>query len=126
MKRTLVSLMLVAAFMLPRLAGAVSGEDFKVKTTRDLMNLCTVSADDPLRKEALNFCHGYLVGAYHYYEAENSGPGGARLVCIPNPAPSRNEAIGMFVEWTRVHPQYMDEKPVETEFRFLSEKWPCK
>lgn len=126
MKRTLISLLLVAAFILPGLAGAVSEEDFKAKTTRNLMNLCTATADDPLRNEALHFCYGYLVGAYHYYEAENSGTEGARLVCIPNPAPSRDEAIGMFIEWTNANPQYMDEKPVETEFRFLSEKWPCK
>jgi hypothetical protein len=126
MKRTLVSLLLVAAFILPGLAGAVSEEDFKAKTTRNLMNLCTAPADDPLRDEAIHFCYGYLVGAYHYYEAENSGPDGDRLVCIPSPAPSRDEAIGMFIKWTYANSQYMDEKPVETEFRFLSEIWPCK
>ena len=32
----------------------------------------------------------------------------------------------MFVEWAKAHPQYMNELPVETEFRFLMEKWPCK
>jgi hypothetical protein len=32
----------------------------------------------------------------------------------------------MFVDWLKAHPEFMDEKPVEAEFRFLVEKWPCK
>jgi hypothetical protein len=45
---------------------------------------------------------------------------------MPNPGPSRNEAVAMFVEWAKANPQYMNERPVDTEFRFLSVKWPCK
>jgi hypothetical protein len=126
MKRKLACLLLAAAFILPGLARAVTDEDFEVKTTQNLINLCTVSANDPRQKEAIHFCHGYLVGAYQFYAAANSGPDGKRLVCLPDPAPSRNDAIAMFIEWAKVQPQYMGEKPVETEFRFLMEKWPCK
>ena len=32
----------------------------------------------------------------------------------------------MFIAWVQAHPQYMNEPPVETEFRFLTEKWPCQ
>jgi len=126
MKRKLIVLLLVAVFALPGLVGAVTEEDFKVKTTQNLINLCTVSADDPHRDKALHFCHGYLVGAYDYHVTENSGPDGKMLFCMPDPPPTRNAAINMFIEWAKAHPQYMGEKPVETEFRFLSEKWPCK
>jgi hypothetical protein len=28
-----------------------------------------------------------MVGAFHYYEAAGSGPGGLKLVCLPNNAP---------------------------------------
>ena len=125
MRQKLVILLLVTVFMLPGLARAVTEEDFKVKTTQNLINLCTVSANDPLRDRAIEFCHGYLVGAYDYHIAENSGPNGKLLVCPPDPAPTRNAAINMFIEWAKAHPQYMGEKPVETEFRFLVEKWPC-
>jgi hypothetical protein len=45
---------------------------------------------------------------------------------MPDPEPSRNEAIGMFIEWAKSHPQHWQERPVETEFRFLIETWPCK
>jgi hypothetical protein len=107
------------------MAGAVDETDFEVKTTEDLITLCTASPDDPLHAQAVNFCHGYLVGAYHYYEAVAAGPEGIQLVCPPDPAPSRNETIASFIDWARAHPQYWNEPPVETEFRFLIETWPC-
>jgi hypothetical protein len=119
--------LLVSAFILsPALAGAVDEQDFEVNNTRDLINLCTVSPDDPLYHSAVNFCHGFLVGAVRYHDAMAMGPNGNRLYCLPEPAPTRNEAIAMFVDWARDHPQYMEEPAVETEFRFLTEKWPCK
>ena len=126
MKRKMIVLMLVAVFVLPGLARAVTEEDFKVKTTQSLINLCTAPADDPYRDKAIHFCHGYLVGAYDYHVTENSGPDGKMLFCLPDPPPTRNAAINMFIEWTKAHPQYMGERAVDTEFRFLGETWPCK
>jgi hypothetical protein len=120
------SLLFVLVFLLPVFAGAVSEKDFEVQTTQNLINLCTTPVDDPLHNHAINFCHGYLVGAYRYYEAAGSGPAGLKLVCLPDPPPSRNNMIDMFIEWAKTHPQYLKENPVETEFRFLMEKWPCK
>lgn len=124
--RALVSLLVVVALAVPGVAFAVTDVDFEVKTTRSLLNLCTVSTDDPRYKEALHFCHGYLVGAFHYYVASVSGPTAKRLVCPPDPPPSRNAAIAAFIAWAQTHPQYMGEAPVETEFRFLTETYPCK
>ena len=126
MKQWRVGLLVAMILVAPGLLGAVTEEDFQVKTTANLMNLCTVAPSDAMAREAIHFCHGYLVGAYHYYTAEASGPEAKPLVCFPDPPPSRGGAIAMFVEWAKAHPQYMGEKPVETEFRFLMEKWPCK
>lgn len=109
----------------PLADATTSKEDFLVKTTGDLIDLCTTGQDDPLYTAAVNFCHGYLVGAFHYYQASVSGKGTKPFVCFPDPPPSRNEAIADFIAWAQAHPQYKDELPVETEFRFLTEKWPC-
>ena len=67
-------------------------------------------------------------GAYQFYLQTETGQAkdSMRLVCLPNPSPSRNKAVAMFVEWAKPNPQYMHEAPVDTEFRFLSTKWPCK
>ena len=121
-----LSLLFVMVFLLPVFAGAVSEKDFEVETTENLINLCTTPVDDPLHNHAMNFCHGYLAGAYHYYEAISAGPEGIQLVCFSDSPPSRNDAIAMFIEWVNTHPQHLGEKPVETQFRFLMEKWPCQ
>jgi hypothetical protein len=126
MKKKVIIVFLSALLILPGLAGAVSENDFKADTTEQIINLCTANPDDPLYQQAINFCQGYLVGAYKYYEAAHSGPNAPKFVCLPNPQPSRDEAIQIFMEWAKAHPQYMKEKPVDTEFRFLMEKWPCK
>jgi len=126
MKTKAIIMFMLILLAFPSLAAAVSEEDFKVVSTRNLINLCTAAPNDPLYPHAVNFCHGFLVGAFRYYLAESSGPKGIKLLCPPDPPPSRNETIQMFIDWAKAHPQYMNERPVETEFRFLMETWPCK
>jgi len=126
MRKKVTFFLLSVLLIQPGLASAVSEEDFKAGTTEQIINLCTAKPDDPLYQQAVNFCHGYLVGAYDYYTAAHSGSEAFKLVCLPEPTPSRNDAIEMFIEWTLAHPQYMQDNAVETEFRFLMEKWPCK
>ena len=126
MRNRIISLFFVAVLLLPAVANAVDNRDFEAQSTMNIINLCTASPDDPLYHQAINFCHGYLVGAFHYYEASRSGPKALQFVCKPVPQPSRNETIDEFIEWAKARPQYYDEPPVETEFRFLVEKWPCK
>ena len=121
-----IVLLVVIVFLLPGFAGAVTEKDFEAETTQDIVNLCTASTDDPLYHQAVNFCHGYLVGAWDYYEAVSSGPKGIKFVCPPDPMPSRNDSFSKFIAWAKAHPQHMGESPVETEFRFLMEKWSCK
>ena len=127
MFKGMIRSLVLAAFLLPGLAGAaVTDEDFVLNTTQNLVNLCSVAASDPRAKEAIQMCEGYMLGAYHYYLATNSGKNDMRLVCMPNPTPSRDQVAAMFVEWAKANPQYMKEPAVEGEFRFMSSRWPCK
>jgi hypothetical protein len=107
-------------------AGAVTQDDFLVRTTQNLIALCGAAPNDPLREKAIHFCHGYVVGAFHYYKATEASLGPAHIVCLPNPPPSRDEGIQNFVSWTNQNPQYMNEFPVETLFRFAATRWPCR
>jgi Rap1a immunity proteins len=127
MFKRLVLLLVLFGFLVPRLAGAaVADEDFVLATTQNPVNLCSVSASDPRAKEAIQMCEGYMLGAYQYYLATNSGKNDMRLVCMPSPTPTRDQVAAMFVEWAKANPQYMKEAPVDSEFRFMSAKWPCK
>jgi len=126
MKRKLLRFIMMLGIVLPGLANsAVTEEDFVVKTTQNLINLCTASPQDPRYEEAVNFCQGYMVGAYHYYIAEHSKDPKNLFVCLPDPKPSRNEVVALFVAWAKANPQYMTDMPVESQLRFMSEKWPC-
>ena len=87
MRPKTIIFLLAVGIILPGFAGAASEQDFEVQTTENLINLCTAAPDDPLYHQAINFCHGFLVGAYRYYEAAGSGPAGLKLVCLPNSAP---------------------------------------
>jgi len=125
MVRKLIGVMFATALLIPTLSSAAQQKHFLVATTADLVDLCTAAPDDPLYTAATHFCHGYMVGAYAYHAAQVSGPEGDRMVCFPDPPPSRNAAIEMYVQWAKSHPQRMNEAPVETLFMFLTEKWPC-
>ncbi|WAK03848.1 Rap1a/Tai family immunity protein [Methylobacter sp. YRD-M1] len=122
----LAPFLLFALFVAGVAKADVTNEDFVAQKTQNLINLCTASPQDPHYRDAIHFCHGYLVGAFHYYQAATADKRELKIFCAPEPKPSRNEAIDMFVSWAQRHPEYMNEMPVETEFRFLSEKWPCK
>jgi hypothetical protein len=94
-------------------------------TKSDAEPICSVPPGDPMYAAAIAFCHGYGVGAYHYYQASVFGPEGKPFVCLPNPPPSRTDALQIFLAWARENPQYMGEPAVETLFRRLAAKWPC-
>ena len=109
MKGKWMILVLVAFLCAPGLAGAVSEDDFELGSTGDLIELCTVPVGDPLHREAVGFCYGFLVGAYHYHLAEYAGPSGSPMVCPPDPPPPRSKVLKMFLEYVKKHPEYKDE-----------------
>jgi hypothetical protein len=117
----------LGAGLWPPQSRAVTHDSFLVRNALDIVTLCSVPKEDGLYTAATNFCHGYVVGAYHYYRAMTSGPDPDRkpLFCLPNPQPSRDEAIRAFVAWAKAHPQYNNEPAVQTLFKFAIETWPC-
>ena len=99
--------------------------NFQIRTTGDLVRLCETAPSDPTGIAALHFCHGFAVGAYQYHQIATAAEGKRRLVCAPNPPPTRNEAIAAFVAWSKQNPNQMNTPPVEGIFRFLAQRYPC-
>jgi hypothetical protein len=125
MRRRLLVLAL-AMGLWPMVAGAVTREDFLARTAQDLLHLCAASPTDPMYKEAFSFYHGYWVGAYQYYQVASAGPEGRRFLCPPDPPPTREEAVKMWIAWTQQHPQYAGERAVDSIFQFAAAQWPCQ
>jgi hypothetical protein len=110
----------------PFCSEALTRDDFLVRTTQDLVQLCNAGESEPLYQAALGFCHGYAVGAYHYYQATTAAGEQAAFVCLPQQPPTRVEAIQMFLAWTKENPQAMNDRPADSIFRFLATKYPCR
>jgi len=130
MRRTAARFLLVAVAATCGSIGAraaLTEDNFYIRNAGDLVTLCAVSGDDHLAREAIHFCHGFVSGAWQYYKSVNSGPTGEKLVCAPDPPPTRTQAVALFVTWARSseHAAYMQEPAVDTLFRFLIETWPC-
>jgi hypothetical protein len=107
-------------------ASAVETENFVVDTAGDLAALCSAASGDPLQQQALHFCHGFVVGAYHYHLKSTGGPEGSGFVCLPDPAPSRDEVIGEFVVWLGNHPEQKNEDAVDAFFEWATARFPCQ
>jgi hypothetical protein len=116
--------MALAVWLTSHPATATSTDQFLVRRTQDLIVLCTTPETDPLHTAAMNFCHGYLLGAFHYHQELNV-KAKHKNVCLPDPPPTRTQGVQEFIKWTNANPQYMNECAVETLAKFLVEKWPC-
>ncbi len=97
----------------------------QVKTTGELVELCSVSADDPSYAAAMGFCLGYIDGVLDYEAALMSGATYKPIVC-PHAALTREEVVAGFLDWSKANPQLLGiEAPVEGLMRAVYEKWPC-
>ena len=119
----LVIVALAWAWDLPSIAA--TPDQFKARTTADLVGLCSAEPADANYVAAIHFCHGFATGAYQYYLSLAAASEANRFVCPPEPPPSRTEAIAGFVTWARQNALAMAEPPVESMFRYLAEHYPC-
>src|SRR5262245_59481713 len=87
------------ALLMPSAADAATEANFDAKTTGDLVELCSATPDNGVGTAALNFCQGYIQGAVTVEMLNMAGFRGSKLFCLPNPPPTRSQAISGFVSW---------------------------
>ena len=106
-------------------AVAVDASHFEVKNAGDLVAVCTTPPSDPNYAAAVHFCHGYVVGAYHYYESLVTAPMYQPLFCPDDKQQPRDQFIKDFVTWAKAHPQYNKDLAVHVLFKYMIDRWPC-
>jgi Rap1a immunity proteins len=74
---------------------------------------------------AINFCKGYIQGAVTVEMLNMVAFRRPKLFCLPDPRPTRTQAIGEFVNWARAAPDRMAQTATDGVFRFLNERYPC-
>ena len=120
-------LLAVASLWLwPSPGAAVQRDDFLIVDAQDVVDVCTVPESDPMYAASVAFCHGYLVGSYQYHVAIFGHGTSQPVVCFPDPAPSRTQAIDQFLAWLKANPVYLKDKAPDAITRFFVETWPCK
>lgn len=106
-------------------ASATGRDDFLLKDTQDLVDLCTVGATEDLSKEAIHFCEGFAVGVYRTIIAVTTDRGRKPIFCVPDPTPTRDAAVQAFVAWSRANPDVLPKNPVDGLTQFMVTTWPC-
>ena len=127
MRLTIVATVL-SLTVAPSFLSAADLKSFELKTTRDLLDVCTMPSDNPSRKEAVHYCMGFLEGAVGYHNALTTHKDMKRLTCYPS-GTTREDGALAFIAWAQARrddQKVMSEAPVIGLMRSLSAQWPCK
>jgi len=107
-------------------AQAVTEADFQANTTGQFVALCGADPREPMGVAAVNFCHGFAVGAVRLQQTYHAASRNTRLFCLPDPPPAREQAIAAFVAWAKADQKRLDMKPADAMFAYLGTEYPCK
>jgi hypothetical protein len=104
---------------------AVEPDDFVIENAADLVDVCSADTESEFYVQAVHMCHGYVAGAAQYALLlfEQSG---APYFCLPEPRPTRGEAVEAFVSWMNAHEEFVDAPAPEALARFLEASFPCE
>jgi hypothetical protein len=108
-------------------AEAVDEEDFSLKTTEDLYQLCGETSKSPNYIPSIYACRGFLRGVVQYHDAVSDRENLKRLICY-GPEATIEDGRTAFLQWAEMHAkdaELMQEKPVIGAVRGLAAKYPC-
>ena len=103
---------------------AVTEDNFLLRNTADLVALCTADPAEPMGTAALNFCHGFGVGAYRVLLDVQVAKKRADF-CMPVPGPTRNDTITAFSTWANGNSARLASPAEDSVFSFLVAQYPC-
>jgi hypothetical protein len=109
-----------------RAQAVVTEDNFLVRNTGDLTELCSAAPSDAMYTAASNFCHGFAVGVSRVLQEEDTARRANHLFCLPNPAPTRNEALSNFVRWAKADASRTAQPPADGIALLLSQQYPCR
>lgn len=121
-----LGLALCAAVSISRADAAVAESDFRLQTTGDLVDLCAANQNDPMYTAAVNFCHGFSVGVVRVLQEEDAAERARHLFCLPNPPPTRSEAIADFEQWANADSSRLSLPPADGLASYLSQRYRCQ
>jgi hypothetical protein len=100
-------------------------DDYQLRTSGDLLDICALDSSNSQYWEARGFCLGYFAGGIDLHEALAGANDFPRLAC-PGGRVTREEVVETFVTYAQAHPEYLGERPMDTVFRAVIDRWPCE
>jgi hypothetical protein len=125
MKHWLPAAALCAVISAAPAHAAVTEDSFLVRTTGDLLDVCSAPQSDPLYTAASNFCQGFAVGVYRVLEVQDKARRSGRMFCPSSTPMTRNEGIADFVQWAKANPNQLAQPATDGLARFLTQQFPC-
>lgn len=117
---------LCAAIAAAPARAAVTEDNFVLRNAGDLVALCTAAQADPLYTAAVNFCHGFTLGAFRVLrdeEAARQRP--PHMFCLPDSLPTRTEGIASLVQWVNADPARSSLGAEDSIATYLAQRYPC-
>lgn len=114
--------LLAALFSLLAFSGlAQAQEKIPVLSTQELVNVCKT----PASPESRSFCIGYTTAIYDTYMATRHPKTAKSTICVKQPAPTRDEVISAYVQWSQDNAAASTAPAAGTFLRFLTSRFPC-
>jgi hypothetical protein len=104
---------------------AASATNFIAKTTGDVATLCDPKSDSAMDNAGINFCEGFTLGVVLTQQQHQAAPNAKQFFCLPDPPPTRDEAMAGFVTWANAAPDRLTMPAVDGLISFLGERYPC-
>ena len=99
--------------------------DFEMKTTRDLVGLCSASSGEDMYEAAMGYCLGFVDAAQDYHRVVTNDDMLAPVAC-PGHMVTRREIVDAFLAWAGANGNMLDkEAPLQGLMRAAAAKWPC-
>jgi len=99
-------------------------EDYQLRTSGDLLDICALETSHVNYWEARGFCIGYFAGGIDLHDALAAAEDFPQIAC-PAEGVTRNDVVDAFVTYAQAHPEHLDERPMDTVFRAVTDRWPC-
>ena len=106
-------------------AAAVTEDSFLIRSTGDLIDVCSAPQSDPLYTAASNFCHGFAVGVFRVLEEQDKARRNHHMFCPPGTPMTRNDGVAGFVQWAKANPNQMTQPATDGIAQFLAQQFPC-
>ncbi|CAM3825366.1 Rap1a/Tai family immunity protein [Polynucleobacter arcticus] len=115
-----LSIVVASLLMSAGVVVAATGSPMAISTS-ELVGVCS----DQSSPAPQTYCDIYGQGVFDSYLVTRYPQRAPDFVCVTQPAPSRREVMGQFVDWVKANPVYNTAPAADTLLRFLAVRFPC-